>query len=623
MKSRDLAVLDGLPRKRKVERTVVDGSRKRDEPTDEGPALDTDPGSGPLPPDGGDGKTLVFEENGTGSRAGAAAGPRGKLSIVGGPKAGTEWMLADDETTIGRGQDNVWVIADISVSRRHVLVKRTSAGFAIHDQRSGNGTVVNGVRLEEDRILETGDEIEMGDTVLRFEALGASRAIAMGSRGRAIAIRKGQGPRTATAVVRPTTGEVAAAIPARRRRLYAVIGAVAVLMLILGGWYRLNKPRVVLGPSQPGQEELGARAFKAGLELFKQEKYEEALEQFDLARQNLADPEEANRDFEETGKEIAARRALAAANLALAKQQLGAAMGLVSKIDSGSRLYDAAEELRKKIRDALARSIKDARAALDAGELARAEKTINEVLAVVPTDADANQVKVDLAVKNAKLDAIRAKKVEEDKAHQRSAEEAAQLKPLLESQAAFKTGNDAEALRLANGCAATPGKVGDDCGKTAQAIKAFGASYRAGMEAARERRTADAIRLLGEARKQHARVLDEEGSDRLVELKKQLGAMLYLVGNQAQGNDELAKACSSFHQAAEADPGSGLARKQAIACTDKAKELYQQAYVDKGLDKEKAIRELHLARALLSKADPFQANVSRRLSALESGSGGD
>src|SRR5438552_2268144 len=155
-------------RTRLPERTVVDASAipkepseyvpPEDEPADEaGPATDddleaapprgeaTDPHAAAVeqPPDGG---TVVFNV-GT-KRPLAIAGPKGCFSGVGGPRKGAEHTHAADETTIGRANDNVWVIPDISVSRRHILVRRTSRGFTIADQGFGNGTLVNGEALE-------------------------------------------------------------------------------------------------------------------------------------------------------------------------------------------------------------------------------------------------------------------------------------------------------------------------------------------------------------------------------------------------------------------------------------------------------------------------------------------
>jgi pSer/pThr/pTyr-binding forkhead associated (FHA) protein len=61
------------------------------------------------------------------------------------------------------------VLADPNVSRNHAEVRPSGDGFEVVDQGSTNGTKVNGVRVAEHQ-LRPGDEIRLGNTVLRFEA---------------------------------------------------------------------------------------------------------------------------------------------------------------------------------------------------------------------------------------------------------------------------------------------------------------------------------------------------------------------------------------------------------------------------------------------------------------------
>ena len=61
------------------------------------------------------------------------------------------------------------LLADPNVSRNHAEVRPSGDGFEVVDQGSTNGTKVNGVRVAEHQ-LRPGDEIRLGNTVLRFEA---------------------------------------------------------------------------------------------------------------------------------------------------------------------------------------------------------------------------------------------------------------------------------------------------------------------------------------------------------------------------------------------------------------------------------------------------------------------
>src|SRR5258708_27452031 len=97
----------------------------------------------------------------------------GTLHVVGGNDRGNRYDLTRPETRIGRGADQDIVLSDIAVSRRHITIHSEGAGFRLRDLGSGNGTLVNGQRIDT-VILNHGDHIELGNTVLRFNQRGAS-----------------------------------------------------------------------------------------------------------------------------------------------------------------------------------------------------------------------------------------------------------------------------------------------------------------------------------------------------------------------------------------------------------------------------------------------------------------
>lgn len=73
--------------------------------------------------------------------------------------------------TIGRLPECDLALADANVSRRHaeISLDEDTGQFVIHDLNSTNGTRVNGQRLFEPQWLQSGDEITVGATALRFE----------------------------------------------------------------------------------------------------------------------------------------------------------------------------------------------------------------------------------------------------------------------------------------------------------------------------------------------------------------------------------------------------------------------------------------------------------------------
>jgi hypothetical protein len=75
--------------------------------------------------------------------------------------------LSPDMTRIGRGQSADLRLDENSVSRRHAIVVDSAEGPRILDDRSSNGTFVNGHRVEQ-ADLKHGDVIVLGRVVLRY-----------------------------------------------------------------------------------------------------------------------------------------------------------------------------------------------------------------------------------------------------------------------------------------------------------------------------------------------------------------------------------------------------------------------------------------------------------------------
>jgi signal transduction histidine kinase len=70
-------------------------------------------------------------------------------------------VLDDDEVTIGRGTECSLVIPVSHVSRVHATIRREDKGWAIYDNQSVNGILVNGIRRRF-ALLSFGDRIDFG-----------------------------------------------------------------------------------------------------------------------------------------------------------------------------------------------------------------------------------------------------------------------------------------------------------------------------------------------------------------------------------------------------------------------------------------------------------------------------
>jgi hypothetical protein len=93
-----------------------------------------------------------------------------------GADLGREFPVAWGDTTVGRAVENEAVLKDLSVSRRHLRVIRDPrSGLRLRDLGSGNGSLLNGVRVDE-APLRDGDRISLGETVLRVRVPNAATA---------------------------------------------------------------------------------------------------------------------------------------------------------------------------------------------------------------------------------------------------------------------------------------------------------------------------------------------------------------------------------------------------------------------------------------------------------------
>jgi hypothetical protein len=98
--------------------------------------------------------------------------PSVELTVRQGPQPGQCFSLTRPTITIGREAGNDVVVSDPQVSRRHASLTWDGRQFIIQDLGSVNGTFVNGVRLTATQVLQSGDFIGLGSTVLLgFQAL--------------------------------------------------------------------------------------------------------------------------------------------------------------------------------------------------------------------------------------------------------------------------------------------------------------------------------------------------------------------------------------------------------------------------------------------------------------------
>jgi len=82
--------------------------------------------------------------------------------------AAKEFVIVEAEWYVGRDASNDLSLLDQEVSGRHFRLERNEDVFRLIDLKSKNGTFVNGQRITQPCVLQDGDLIKIGRTILTF-----------------------------------------------------------------------------------------------------------------------------------------------------------------------------------------------------------------------------------------------------------------------------------------------------------------------------------------------------------------------------------------------------------------------------------------------------------------------
>ncbi len=95
-----------------------------------------------------------------------------KLVITSGEEAGKEYLINKVGLTIGRSEGNDVVLNDTLVSRHHAqIIRNDDDTITIKDLGSGNGTFINGKKIDE-TLLSSGDEIKIAEITFTYTVQG-------------------------------------------------------------------------------------------------------------------------------------------------------------------------------------------------------------------------------------------------------------------------------------------------------------------------------------------------------------------------------------------------------------------------------------------------------------------
>jgi predicted component of type VI protein secretion system len=123
-----------------------------------------------------------------------------------GPNTGKTYQLDASEIIVGRDASNSVAINDAEVSRKHAKLSLHGSAYVIQDLGSTNGTFVNGQRISGTQVLNAGDTVSFGESiVLMYEAVLDPNATVISS---------AQAPRTVTPIQKQVPAPTPVPVPA-------------------------------------------------------------------------------------------------------------------------------------------------------------------------------------------------------------------------------------------------------------------------------------------------------------------------------------------------------------------------------------------------------------------------
>ncbi len=529
-------------------------------------------------------------------RAAAAPAPAAaKLVCVSGPANGQEFPLDGDEVVIGRSADNPISIPDTSVSRKHVLLRRTGEGWAASDMGSGNGTMVNGTSISEETPLNNGDVIVMGDTELQFVDEGAA------PRPR----RTGEGPAARRPVVRSSRAAQLASAEqnkAKRRKTFIRIGAIFVVLAAGGvGYLALDKRKEAAALKdrllqQKSLDELRGLN-QQGRNLIREGKWAEAKAVFEQILE--ANPEFGSGTVQQyisrCKEEIPNEQNLNDAEAALKKNQLTATAKALGQVSATTLQAERRDKLKIDLDKAIDAKVTEAAQLVamttDREKMVQLQQMSEDVLGASPDQRDAKDFKekADRAINL--IDHPPPKPVGPDLSWQ-------------EVQQLFHDGDQAGAMAKANACANKNAK----CKALMAKIQEFNEHNRK-LESLGPQELLNLLALDKEIAGGTPSALSKPIATRAV-------TAFYTKASNCRAKGDWGCAMDYARKALQADPGHTGAQAIVSDARSEAKAVYLRAYSNREENPEEAIVLFKQVLSMTPKDDEYHEKARAQLERL-------
>ncbi|MFO0896439.1 MAG: ATP-binding protein [Pirellulales bacterium] len=90
------------------------------------------------------------------------------LFVIRGRNQGARFELTEELSSLGRDGSSDLQVNDTEVSRRHAQLRRDGGHYLLSDLGSSNGTYLNGRRIEDEQPLASGDQVQIGGTLMLY-----------------------------------------------------------------------------------------------------------------------------------------------------------------------------------------------------------------------------------------------------------------------------------------------------------------------------------------------------------------------------------------------------------------------------------------------------------------------
>ncbi len=547
------------------------------------------------------------------------------LIIVQGEEEGREIELRRDELTLGRGPDNELVLPDIACSRRHAMIERQGEDWVVIDLNSGNGTLVNGERIQR-AVLRDGDEIEVGSTVFEFQLPGQEELVDAPA-AQAGTVPPRESTVTGTAPLAGAGGEGwwqrLIADPQRRRLVViggSAFGGLMVLLLLL----KLLLPATPDGPTpeeKARQLELkNHQAFSAQMDKAKRlvldKRWKDAKEAVLKARTYDPDNRLVEDYLETVKRELAASMALEQARVFIEEKSWETAVAALNRIPDDSEYMKEAERLKKEIDNRIVDDL------LKQGmELVREEKYSQAMIKfdeVYQRDPGNEEVAVykkqceeqlERAEREKRLAATRwSRRRHNRRRHRRQQRQRPRTGLTGQTLALYRNGEVSRAIAKA-----------DASGTASQAtlLRKFKSAYESGMRLAKMPGRADkAIVALRKAKQLDNKISGGQGHYH-DKLRKIMSKVYFVKGVDAHTRQRYPAAYQAFNMSLKYKADNDLAKGRLRELEKIAKKKYESAYVIKSTQAEKAIQELKTVMKIVPPNHIYYGKAQRLLKRIQ------